>query len=111
SIFATLSTSREQAASVPARPKRRSASARSEARGARMWLFIAPTLHRTAALEQRPASVESAASGARLRYGRPMRVHLVDGTYELFRHFYAVPAHAGADGMDVGALRGVLGSV
>ncbi|HEY8516535.1 MAG TPA: 5'-3' exonuclease H3TH domain-containing protein [Candidatus Binatia bacterium] len=40
-----------------------------------------------------------------------MRVHLVDGTYELFRHFYAVPAHAGADGMDVGALRGVLGSV
>jgi 5'-3' exonuclease len=40
-----------------------------------------------------------------------MRVHLIDGTYELFRHFYAVPAHAGVDGADVGALRGVLGSI
>jgi len=40
-----------------------------------------------------------------------MRVHLIDGTYELFRHFYALPAHADATGMDVAALRGVLGSV
>jgi len=40
-----------------------------------------------------------------------MRVHLIDGTYELFRHYFAVPAHADARGNDVGALRGVLGSV
>ena len=36
---------------------------------------------------------------------------LVDGTYELFRHFYAVPRVAGADGIEVGAVRGVIGSL
>ena len=40
-----------------------------------------------------------------------MNVFLVDGTYELFRHFYAVPSAVGADGQEVGALRGVLGSI
>jgi 5'-3' exonuclease len=40
-----------------------------------------------------------------------MDVHLVDGTYELFRHFYAVPAGAGADRNEVGAVRGVLSSI
>ncbi|MDE2906921.1 MAG: flap endonuclease [Acidobacteriota bacterium] len=40
-----------------------------------------------------------------------MNVFLVDGTYELFRHFYAVPRVAGADGTEVGAVRGVIGSV
>ncbi len=40
-----------------------------------------------------------------------MRVHLIDGTYELFRHYFALPRHLDADGRDVGALRGVLGSV
>jgi len=38
-------------------------------------------------------------------------VHLIDGTYELFRHFYAVPSAKEADGTEVGAVRGVLGSV
>ena len=40
-----------------------------------------------------------------------MQVHLVDGTYELFRHYYAVPEHLDADGVDVGATRGVIRSV
>ena len=40
-----------------------------------------------------------------------MKVHLVDGTYELFRHFFAVPAAMDANGQDVGAVRGVLGTV
>ncbi len=40
-----------------------------------------------------------------------MRVHLVDGTYELFRYFFALPSHVTADGREVGALRGVLGSM
>ena len=40
-----------------------------------------------------------------------MEVHLVDGTYELFRHYFAVPSHLDADGIEVGAVRGVLGSV
>src|SRR5829696_9670809 len=42
---------------------------------------------------------------------RDMQVHLVDGTYELFRYFFAVPSHLTDDGEEVGALRGVVGSV
>jgi 5'-3' exonuclease len=40
-----------------------------------------------------------------------MDVHLVDGTYELFRHYYARPEHLDPDGVDVGAVRGVVMSV
>ncbi len=40
-----------------------------------------------------------------------MRVHLVDGTYELFRHHYGVPAPARAKGSRSAATRGVLGFV
>lgn len=40
-----------------------------------------------------------------------MRVFLVDGTYELFRHHFGVPAHRTADGAEVAATRAVLGSV
>ena len=40
-----------------------------------------------------------------------MNVHLIDGTYELFRHFFGVPAAADVSGHEVGAVRGVLTSV
>ena len=40
-----------------------------------------------------------------------MEVHLVDGTYELFRHYYALPSARDQDGREVAAARGVLGSV
>ena len=40
-----------------------------------------------------------------------MQVHLVDGTYELFRHFFGVPPHRNAEGAEVGATRGVVRSV
>ena len=40
-----------------------------------------------------------------------MNVHLIDGTYELFRHFFAVPAAEDVDGQEIGAVRGVLASV
>jgi 5'-3' exonuclease len=40
-----------------------------------------------------------------------MRVHLVDGTYELFRYYFALPGHLDDDGVEVDAVRGVLGSV
>src|SRR5580704_1621206 len=40
-----------------------------------------------------------------------MDVHLVDGTYELFRHFFAVPSSLDASGHEIGAVRGVLMSV
>jgi len=41
----------------------------------------------------------------------PVNVHLIDGTYELFRHYYAVPPARDVDGREVGAVRGVLSSV
>jgi 5'-3' exonuclease len=40
-----------------------------------------------------------------------VRVHLVDGTYELFRQFFGQPSRAGADGTEMGAVRGVVLSV
>ncbi|MDX1395285.1 MAG: 5'-3' exonuclease H3TH domain-containing protein [Gemmatimonadota bacterium] len=40
-----------------------------------------------------------------------MLVHLIDGTYELFRHFYGMPKSQNAGGHEVAAVRGVLGSL
>ena len=40
-----------------------------------------------------------------------MDVYLIDGTYELFRHFYALPSARDRDGREVGAVRGVLASM
>jgi 5'-3' exonuclease len=40
-----------------------------------------------------------------------MDIYLIDGTYELFRHFYAVPSAKDTSGQEIGAVRGVLGSV
>lgn len=40
-----------------------------------------------------------------------MDVYLIDGTYELFRYFYALPRAQDADGREVAAARGVLASV
>src|SRR6202521_2229383 len=40
-----------------------------------------------------------------------VQVYLIDGTYELFRHFFALPSAADANGREVGAVRGVLASV
>lgn len=36
---------------------------------------------------------------------------MLDGTYELFRHYFAVPSHKNADGIEDAAVRGVLRSV
>ncbi len=40
-----------------------------------------------------------------------MDVHLIDGTYELFRHFYALPSAKNAAGEEVAAVRGVMHSI
>src|SRR5881398_3974331 len=40
-----------------------------------------------------------------------MDVYLIDGTYELFRHYYALPSARDSDGREVAAVRGVLASV
>src|SRR5215208_6059571 len=40
-----------------------------------------------------------------------MDVYVIDGTYELFRHYYAVPSARDGDGREIGAVRGVVASV
>ena len=40
-----------------------------------------------------------------------MKVHLIDGTYELFRSFFAMPSMEAADGQEVGAVRGFIQSI
>jgi 5'-3' exonuclease len=40
-----------------------------------------------------------------------VNIHLVDGTYELFRHFYAMPSAKNRDGEEVAAVRGVMYSI
>ena len=50
-------------------------------------------------------------AGPAARYAPVVDVHLIDGTYELFRHFYAVPSVTTRDGAEVGAVRGVLNSL
>ncbi len=40
-----------------------------------------------------------------------MKVHLVDGTYELYRAFYGTPPKRASDGAEVGAVRGLLRSM
>jgi 5'-3' exonuclease len=46
-----------------------------------------------------------------LSWRRALDIHLVDGTYELFRHYYALPSARDRDGREVAAVRGVLASV
>src|SRR5205807_10553376 len=61
----------------------------------------------------------SKAARSRLRRRRSYRVllelrldiYLVDGTYELFRHYYALPSARDSHGCEVAAVRGVLASV
>jgi 5'-3' exonuclease len=38
-------------------------------------------------------------------------IYLVDGTYELFRHYYALPSSKDSEGREIAAARGVVGSV
>ena len=42
---------------------------------------------------------------------RALEVHLIDGTYELFRHYYALPSARDRDGCEIAAVRGVVASV
>src|SRR5262245_1425042 len=40
-----------------------------------------------------------------------MRIHLVDGTYELFRSFFGAPPKKAPDGREIGATLGLLNSL
>jgi 5'-3' exonuclease len=46
-----------------------------------------------------------------LCWSLPLDVYLIDGTYELFRHYYALPSARDRDGREIAAVRGVLSSV
>lgn len=48
---------------------------------------------------------------ADVRDSRAVRVHLIDGTYELFRSFFGAPPAKAPDGREVGASRGLLRSL
>src|SRR4051812_17524830 len=50
-------------------------------------------------------------SPIRLCWRLPLEIHLVDGTYELFRHYYALPSARDQSGCEVAAVKGVLASV
>jgi len=61
------------------------------------------------------ASTDSACTcglqGDSLSSSATLDVHLIDGTYELFRHYYALPFARDTTGREVGAVRGVLTSM
>ena len=40
-----------------------------------------------------------------------MEVYLIDGTYELFRHYFALPSARDSEGREVAAVRGVVRSI
>jgi 5'-3' exonuclease len=47
-----------------------------------------------------------------MRSGGAMKIHLIDGTYELFRHFYGAPPRRAPDGgQEVGATLGLMRSL
>jgi 5'-3' exonuclease len=48
---------------------------------------------------------------ALVRHSGAVRLHLIDGTYELFRSFFGAPPATGPDGREVGASRGLLRSL
>jgi 5'-3' exonuclease len=43
--------------------------------------------------------------------GRPLKIHLVDGTYELFRAYFGAPPARAPDGREVGAVRALARSL
>ena len=43
--------------------------------------------------------------------GANFEVHLIDGTYELFRHYHALPSMRDSTGQEMAAVRGVLTSI
>jgi 5'-3' exonuclease len=70
---------------------------------------MAPS-RRTVAVLQGVAVVQGREKG-RVGGASGVQVFLVDGTYELFRHFFGQPPRPGSDGVEIGAVRGVVSTV
>ena len=62
-----------------------------------------------------PPDMDAPSRQAHQRYlivkNATMDVHILDGTYELFRHHFALPSSTDSDGIEIAAVRGVLNSV
>ena len=58
-------------------------------------------------------TIERVRGTGRLHTPQPeyLRIHLVDGTYELFRSYFAAPEATAVDGSEVGATRAILRSL
>lgn len=54
------------------------------------------------------ASPRRSTSAILVRHDGPVKVHLIDGTYELFRQFFGRPGHVNREGQEVGAARAAL---
>src|SRR6185295_3851147 len=67
------------------------------------WRASAPKKKRARTRQARKARARSSIA--------TLDIYLIDGTYELFRHYYAVPPARDSEGREVGAVRGVLGSL
>jgi 5'-3' exonuclease len=66
---------------------------------------------RPAALDAQPVDRAAAAPVGLIFGATPLDIHLIDGTYELFRHYYAMPPARDSEGRQVAAVRGVLASL
>jgi 5'-3' exonuclease len=62
-------------------------------------------------VESAPAVDSSAIGPVGLGWSCGLEIYLLDGTYELFRHYYALPSARDDEGREVAAVRGVLRSV
>jgi 5'-3' exonuclease len=68
------------------------------------WFFKPAKGHASASISNQQSTISNLPES-------PLHVHLIDGTYELFRHYHAMPSAREADGTEVAAVKGVLASV
>jgi dihydrofolate reductase len=71
--------------------------------------FDSKTTHRCCVLTPAPNSNNQRTISR--SEGIPVKIHLVDGTYELFRSFYGAPPKKAPDGREVGAALGLVRSL
>lgn len=96
---------------------RAAAGRRSKDAGAPRWRAAVVTHHIGAERSAHHAGLRSPdvcpsrGTSATVAAEAILDVHLIDGTYELFRHFYALPSARDQDGREIGAVRGVVGSI
>jgi 5'-3' exonuclease len=75
------------------------------------WLHRTVERARSRSVGSKVLFAEDDASSSRCWHAAAVRVHLIDGTYELFRYFFALPSHVTDAGEEVAATRGVVGSL